>query len=53
MTMMKLFNNKIENKIDIKIFSLTKKYTKELSILYSSFRLGGKYQRLQQGQMKY
>ena len=35
--MIKLFNNKIEKKINIKVFSLTKKYTKELLIKYFSF----------------
>ena len=35
--MIKLFNNKIEKKIKIKIFSLTKKYTKELTMFYFSF----------------
>ena len=35
--MIKLFDKKVENKIQIKIFSLTKKYTKELLILYFSF----------------
>ena len=35
--MIKLFDNKIEKKINIKIFSLTKKYTKELTTFYFSF----------------
>ena len=35
--MIKLFNETIEKKIDFKVFSLTKKYTKELLILYFSF----------------
>ena len=35
--MIKLFNEKIEKKINIKIFSLTKKYIKELTIFYFSF----------------
>ena len=35
--MIKLFNDKIEKKINIKIFSLTKKYTKDLLIKYCSF----------------
>ena len=35
--MMKLFDNKIEKNINTKIFSLTKKYTKELTIFYFSF----------------
>ena len=35
--MIKLFNKKIEKKIIIKVFSLTKKYTKELLIKYFSF----------------
>ena len=35
--MIMLFNEKIENKINIKVFSLTNKYTKELLILYFSF----------------
>ena len=37
MIMIKLFDNKIEKKTNIKIFSLTKKYTKELTIFYFSF----------------
>ena len=37
MIMIKLFDNKIEKKIDIKIFSLTKKYTRELTIFNFSF----------------
>ena len=37
MTMTKLFNNKIEKKINIKVFSLTKNYKKELLIKYFSF----------------
>ena len=35
--MIKLFNDKIDKKINIKVFSLTKKYTKELLIKYFSF----------------
>ena len=35
--MIKLFDNKIEKKINIKIFSLAKKYTRELTIFYFSF----------------
>ena len=35
--MIKLFNKKTEKKINIKVFSLTKKYTKELLIKYFSF----------------
>ena len=35
--MVKLFSNKIEKKINVKIFSLTKKYTKELLIKYFRF----------------
>ena len=35
--MIKLFDNKIEKNINIKIFSLTKKYAKELTIFYFSF----------------
>ena len=35
--MIKLFNKKTERKINIKVFSLTKKYTKELLIKYFSF----------------
>ena len=35
--MIKLFNNKIEKKLNIKIFSLAKKYTKELTIHFLSF----------------
>ena len=35
--MIKLFNDKIDKKINIKIFSLTKKYTKELTTFYFSF----------------
>ena len=35
--MFKLFNEKIEKKLNIKVFSLTKKYTKELLIKYFSF----------------
>ena len=35
--MIKLFNDKIEKKINIKIFSLTKKYTKDLLIKYCRF----------------
>ena len=34
--MIKLFNKKTEKKINIKVFSLTKKYTKELLIKYFS-----------------
>ena len=34
---MKLFNNKIERKIKIKIWSLTKKYARELTAFYFSF----------------
>ena len=37
MIMIKLFDNKIEKKINIKIFSLTKKYTKELTTFYFIF----------------
>ena len=37
MIMIKLFDNKIEKKINNKLFSLTKKYTKELTIFYFSF----------------
>ena len=35
--MIKLFNDKIDKKINIKIFSLTKKYTKGLTTFYFSF----------------
>ena len=35
--MIKLFDDKIKKKINIKVFSLTKKYTKELLIKYFSF----------------
>ena len=35
--MMKLFDNKIEKNINIKIFSLAEKYTKELTRFYFSF----------------
>ena len=35
--MIKFFNDKIEKKINIKVFSLTKNYTKELLIKYFSF----------------
>ena len=35
--MIKLFNKKTEKKINIKVFSLAKKYTKELLIKYFSF----------------
>ena len=35
--MIKLFDNKIEKRISIKIFSLTKKYIRELTIFYFSF----------------
>ena len=35
--MIRLFNDKIEKKIKIKIFSLTKKYTRQLLTLYFSF----------------
>ena len=35
--MIKLFNDKINKKINIKVFSLTKNYTKELLIKYFSF----------------
>ena len=37
MIMIDLFNNKIEKKINIIIFSLLQQYTKELTILYFSF----------------
>ena len=35
--MIKLFNDRIDRKIKIKIFSLTKKYTRQLISLYFSF----------------
>ena len=35
--MIKLFDDKIKRKINIKVFSLTKKYIKELLIKYFSF----------------
>ena len=35
--MIKLFRENIEKKIEIKVFSLTKKYTKELLICSFSF----------------
>ena len=35
--MIKLFDKNLEKKIKIKIFSLTKKYTRKLLILYFSF----------------
>ena len=34
---MRLFNHKINKKLNIKIWSLTQKYTKELTALYLSF----------------
>ena len=37
MIMIKLFHNKTEKKISMKICSLTKKYTKELAIFYFGF----------------
>ena len=35
--MIKLFDKKIEKKINIKVLSLTKKYTRQLISLYFSF----------------
>ena len=35
--MIKLFDDKIKKKINIKVFSLTKKYTRQLLIKYFSF----------------
>ena len=35
--MIKLFNKKVDRKINIKVWSLTKKYTEELLILYFGF----------------
>ena len=35
--MIKLFNDKIDKKLKVKIFSLTKKYTRELTTFYFSF----------------